>query len=72
LSKKIEIDLLPADLAFQLGNPLARLLDLAWRFFRRRWHDLRLPRPSSAAQSFGTPGFKMVPCAKPAAHAIVR
>jgi len=29
LPKKIQIDLLLADLAFQLGNPLARLLDLA-------------------------------------------
>jgi hypothetical protein len=36
LPKKIKVDLLPADLAFQLGNPLARLLDLSWRLFRRR------------------------------------
>jgi hypothetical protein len=59
LPKKIEIDLLLADLAFQFGNPLARLVNLAWLIFCLRWHDLFLLRPTLAAQPFWTAGSKM-------------
>jgi hypothetical protein len=57
LPKKIEVDLLLADLAFQLGNPLARLLDLAWRLFRRRLLLALLWTPF-AAQRFRAAGSK--------------
>jgi hypothetical protein len=57
LPKKIEIDLLLADLALQLGNPLARFLGLAWRLLRRRLLQLFL-RSTFAAQGFRTAGSK--------------
>jgi len=52
LPKKIQINLLLANLAFQLGNPLASLLDLAQRLIRTRPLDLGLLRSTFAAQGF--------------------
>src|SRR3974377_2445431 len=65
--KKIEIQLLLADLAFQFGNAFARRLKLRGRRIRRRPRTCAarsqtgLGRPATAAQPLGTAGLEAIP-----------
>src|SRR4029077_19075984 len=52
LPKKIEFDLLPADLTFQLGNLLARRFYVSRRLLRLRRDRIILSRAPLAPQSF--------------------
>jgi hypothetical protein len=61
LPKKIQIHLLLADLALQLGDPLARRINALWPPCRPRRGSNHhcFPRPTLASQSFGTAGAKV-------------